>query len=485
MNLKKLIILSAILIIFPGCTDTDINNNNISVATEAVISDISETTQKAIINSDLNNIPGKSKIASNMTNIDTDDLIYDTADISIRTLTSHYDPGDQDPDIELVQISHKKKYSEFSVLKYNAVSRFKPGKNESIALYDLSDSASVGWGHNGTYRNWRLCYGLTAYIKGSKLYFKPYNDFPNTYKHMNIKTLKIESETKSSTLKNPNYDHKYIDLDNYDPGLYRIYCSFSNNAACSLYFYIDNNHDAYTCTFRKVNNKAFNDLVKRKQRLEKLIDAYKITPANSLDISEIIYPVSEAMGRTDTDLWANFARKLTKNCKTNEERVMMIHDWFTQNIIYDKWAVYTVKTMRPWYYNDFTGKYNLYTAHTGKCSDFANAFVIMCRALDIPCNTIESTGHAWNLVYINNQWKEIDLTVDINSYYWTEDMTKPSRPKVLYCYDSLDAIYPNGSELPLFINQILTDQDIIKGKRSYYDTSLLDNKTTLEKFGTK
>lgn len=89
MNLKKLIILSAILIIFPGCTDTDINNNNISVATEAVISDISETTQKAIMNSDLNNIPGKSKIASDVTNIDTDDLIYDTADISIRTLTSH------------------------------------------------------------------------------------------------------------------------------------------------------------------------------------------------------------------------------------------------------------------------------------------------------------------------------------------------------------------------------------------------------------
>ena len=46
----------------------------------------------------------------------------------------------------------------------------------------------------------------------------------------------------------------------------------------------------------------------------------------------------------------------------------------------------------------------------------------MCREFDIPCVVLSNSTHAWNAIYINDEWIEVDITADINRYTYHEDL---------------------------------------------------------------
>lgn len=50
----------------------------------------------------------------------------------------------------------------------------------------------------------------------------------------------------------------------------------------------------------------------------------------------------------------------------------------------------------------------------GICYDFASLFAAMCRHEGIPCKIVKgyvnTTYHAWNQIYVNGEWREVDLT---------------------------------------------------------------------------
>ena len=50
----------------------------------------------------------------------------------------------------------------------------------------------------------------------------------------------------------------------------------------------------------------------------------------------------------------------------------------------------------------------------------------MCRSQGIPCITCENKeeNHVWNIVYIDGQWTEVDVTYDTNYDVGTEDVNE-------------------------------------------------------------
>jgi len=48
----------------------------------------------------------------------------------------------------------------------------------------------------------------------------------------------------------------------------------------------------------------------------------------------------------------------------------------------------------------------------GICSDYTHNFKFLCAAADIPCFTVSSTNHSWNLVYADGQWLYVDVTAN-------------------------------------------------------------------------
>ncbi|MDE6087682.1 MAG: hypothetical protein K2G25_04785 [Oscillospiraceae bacterium] len=46
----------------------------------------------------------------------------------------------------------------------------------------------------------------------------------------------------------------------------------------------------------------------------------------------------------------------------------------------------------------------------------------MCHEFNIPCVVLSNDTHAWNTIYINGEWIEVDITADINRYTYYEDL---------------------------------------------------------------
>lgn len=133
------------------------------------------------------------------------------------------------------------------------------------------------------------------------------------------------------------------------------------------------------------------------------------------------------------------AHKITKNAKTDYEKVKAIHDWVAGNIYYDKDA-----------FNK--GQYGALDATSvldekkSVCQGYATLTAALMRAVSIPCavvagyalgittdgdwsdNMEQEANHAWNECYVDGRWVIIDTTWDsrneyINGKYVSGDMS--------------------------------------------------------------
>lgn len=97
----------------------------------------------------------------------------------------------------------------------------------------------------------------------------------------------------------------------------------------------------------------------------------------------------------------------------NYTKTLKIYKWITSNIAYDTNTLLGRTNDEQSYYAIGT-----LVNTKGVCEGYANLFSSFCRASGIPCKTIygklrEGTNwvdHAWNSVYINKRWINVDTT---------------------------------------------------------------------------
>ena len=87
-----------------------------------------------------------------------------------------------------------------------------------------------------------------------------------------------------------------------------------------------------------------------------------------------------------------------------EDKVKYVYTYFCTHFTYDDDLNYDLK--------------HLYEENSGTCASFSIAFKNIMDKLDIPCKIIISDDmtHEWNQVFINNEWRNIDITEGIRLY---------------------------------------------------------------------
>lgn len=358
---------------------------------------------------------------------------------------------------------------------------FKPrDENKTRVLYDFTESHSYGLGRDGTAAYMRMCYGITGHVDNDKhiLYVTTYNDYPDEFS-LTITDYVLETDTKSTDLEK-NFKTKAIDISNYANGLYRIKTTFSNKKNAYFYFYV-NGSKAYTCSLLSMTDDEYKKFSAHRERIDTLVDLYNASPENSLDMTQLCYPVHEELyksinARCDVERWVELSHEIVNDNMSDDAKVFAFHEWMTKNLAYDSYVSTILGNGRMHSYNDFTGTWHVYTTKTGTCADFSNILVIMCREHNIPCNTIENEGHTWNIIYINGNWMEIDLTADRTAWVYGKDVTKVDRAKSPYNYYSFNPLakIDLGKDEAKWINDTLVDYAVMSGQRSYGDPSLLD-----------
>ena len=104
------------------------------------------------------------------------------------------------------------------------------------------------------------------------------------------------------------------------------------------------------------------------------------------------------------------ADEICTDCDTDEEKVKAIYKWMIHNFEYD----YECEPLIQY----FNVRKTLNT-RKGICYDFSHLFAALCRSQNIPCYVVDGDKrdnaqyhHAWNRVYFDSSWWNIDVTFD-------------------------------------------------------------------------
>ncbi len=87
---------------------------------------------------------------------------------------------------------------------------------------------------------------------------------------------------------------------------------------------------------------------------------------------------------------------------TDREKVTYLNDYLRTLLTYEKGKTSgIIKTFAP---------------HAGElkanCGSYARAFKFLCAAAEIPCFTISTDNHTWNLVYADGKWLHVDVSTN-------------------------------------------------------------------------
>ena len=75
-----------------------------------------------------------------------------------------------------------------------------------------------------------------------------------------------------------------------------------------------------------------------------------------------------------------------------------------------------IRTLLAYEKGKTAGITQTFAPHAGElkaaCGSYARAMKFLCAAADIPCFTISSKTHTWNLVYVDSQWLHVDVSAN-------------------------------------------------------------------------
>jgi len=87
---------------------------------------------------------------------------------------------------------------------------------------------------------------------------------------------------------------------------------------------------------------------------------------------------------------------------TDREKVAYLNDYLCTLLTYKK--------------GETAGVTHTFSRHSGElqaaCGSYARAFKFLCGAAGIPCFSISTSDHTWNMVYADGKWLHVDVSAN-------------------------------------------------------------------------
>lgn len=161
--------------------------------------------------------------------------------------------------------------------------------------------------------------------------------------------------------------------------------------------------------------------------------------ADNSDIRDMQYLLPTPKAQMDDPRIVELVKELTKDAQDEEEAFLAIYNYITKTIKYDYVSLRDGSYVKI----DYSALYTLENS-TAVCEGYANLLAAMSRAYGIKTKVIFGKGrveaHAWNEVYIHDEWRLVDATWDAgrkNSLYLfmsEEDFSKDHTKEMVMKY---------------------------------------------------
>lgn len=241
------------------------------------------------------------------------------------------------------------------------------------------------------------------------------DDITDEYPVLLLELRRGSEMTYTRTEKNCNHKAKFI--TGIREGEYQLYLFYNDseygtfdsvlNGDLAVYF---SNGEGYIINCGQVLKQ--NLLIKSQEILSDEMLEFFLKPSNDIESN-------------DADIIA-MSEEITKDCYTQYEKTLRIHDWIADNIFYNRDYINGNAD-----YGDQSAKAVL-ASHVGVCAGYSNLMAAMSRAVGIPSRIVhgvsfddyyiddpmtQESNHAWCEVYVDEKWRIIDVTWDTDNRY--------------------------------------------------------------------
>lgn len=247
----------------------------------------------------------------------------------------------------------------------------------------------------------------------------------NYTKKFFISTPKVLIEDKNQYSKSKNYDYLQI-TDTFIPYNYQDLMNI-------IYTTLDSGYDTLTFYCPNEYTDCFDDILKLtdKSNIDELSSIGNfVNPFNNfigLDVSadpagEIIININKKYSNEDIvkinnkidEIW----KSIVKENMSNEDIIYEFHDYIINNTKYDRLYEDELNKCKEENKDKCDTTYDsaraigvLFQGY-GICSGYTDVMSLVLDRLGITNYQIASSNHVWNALYINDQWKHLDLTWD-------------------------------------------------------------------------
>lgn len=213
---------------------------------------------------------------------------------------------------------------------------------------------------------------------------------------------------------------------------FRINVKYSNKIMTFTFTYTEEpNLKTHTTYYTQYNSLNYNPIVKQRDddfdefMIENSVYSYNVKTSDQLFyvLEHGAKPICQE-GSTADILYKELKKiliNIVHDEMTDLEKVKAIHDYLVMNVVYDNELLLKVGSgdSNIKYYHGFYLE-GVLLDKKAVCEGISKTFTALCNIEGIPCVTVEGyqsdnpngVGHAWNKVFVNNDWYIVDVTSD-------------------------------------------------------------------------
>lgn len=194
-----------------------------------------------------------------------------------------------------------------------------------------------------------------------------------------------------------------------------IYSALNNGWTDFTFFCPKNEYENCTKDVEKITNNS--TLISNINNYVPTFNSYNKIIVNTNSFGRINIKIDKLYGEEDIKQLKikidELYNKLVTDNMSDEEKIRKIHDYLINNTSYDEIRSNEIKN------SEITSlKHPSNTAFgplfTGKaiCGGYTDAMALFLDKIGLKNYKVSSNNHIWNIVYINDEWKHLDLTWD-------------------------------------------------------------------------
>lgn len=243
---------------------------------------------------------------------------------------------------------------------------------------------------------------------------------------------KKEIKIPESNIYKRDYDFDLIkETDNFFPNnkeeLYNVLYTILNNGYSSFTFYCGDEYKTCSDDIKQIIDNE-NDILAIINNYVHPYNSYSTVTINMNNLGRITVDVEKLYTPSDINKINAFINttytSLIKDTMSDKEKIKIIHDFIINNTVYDKEWEKSDKKINSRKSNT---AYGPLLNHIGLCGGYTDAMELFLDKMNIKSYKIASEKHIWNYVYIDNDWRHLDLT-------WDDPVTNTGKNILQYDY---------------------------------------------------